>query len=539
MAASGFTPIQLYYSPTATNVPLAADLVSGELAINIADGKLYYKNGSGVVTLLAGISGYSGISGFSGFSGISGYSGSGVSGYSGFSGISGYSGFSGISGYSGFSGISGYSGYSGISGYSGYSGISGASGFSGTNGTIGVNGTSGYSGFSGYSGTNGTNGTSGFSGASGFSGTNGTIGSNGASGYSGYSGSGISGYSGSGISGFSGYSGAAGAAAASGYSGISGYSGTNGVSGYSGISGYSGANGTSGYSGISGYSGSGISGYSGSGISGYSGTSGISGYSGAVGTSGFSGFNGISGISGYSGRSGYSGSGVSGTSGYSGFSGYSGVITYPIAGIVTTDGSSFTSLPDPLQVGHGGTGINTISAGYIPFGSSSTALSTSSLFNWSTVNTRLGVGTASPVATAHIRGGNSNNLIVDNDGSQYTTASWYNNGTVRAQGYYDASNILFVFGTDVAAPMLFKTNGTEVMRLANGGGVSIGTATVASAGNLLVNGSVTAASHKTTNFTISESGGKLYFYYGATAIASMDSSGNFITLGANTAAGTP
>ena len=84
MAASGFTPIQLYYSTTATNVPIAGNLVSGELAINIADGKLYYKNGSGVVTLLAGISGYSGISGFSGFSGISGYSGSGISGYSGF-----------------------------------------------------------------------------------------------------------------------------------------------------------------------------------------------------------------------------------------------------------------------------------------------------------------------------------------------------------------------------------------------------------------------------------------------------------------------
>ena len=53
MAQSGFTPISLYYSSTATNVPLAADLVSGELAINIADGKLYYKNSSGVVTLLA------------------------------------------------------------------------------------------------------------------------------------------------------------------------------------------------------------------------------------------------------------------------------------------------------------------------------------------------------------------------------------------------------------------------------------------------------------------------------------------------------
>ena len=139
----------------------------------------------------------------------------------------------------------------------------------------------------------------------------------------------------------------------------------------------------------------------------------------------------------------------------------------------------------------------------------------------------------------HIRGGNSNNAIVDNDGSQYTSLSWYNNGTEKAQGYFDATNVIFVLGTDVAAPFIFKANGTEGMRLASGGGVSVGTSTGAGAGNLLVNGSVTAASHKTTNFTISESGGKLYFYNGATAIASLDSSGNFTTLANVTAYGTP
>ena len=43
----------------------------------------------------------------------------------------------------------------------------------------------------------------------------------------------------------------------------------------------------------------------------------------------------------------------------------------------------------------------------------------------------------------------------------------------------------------------------------------------------------------TANFTVQESGGKLVFLYGATAIASMDSSGNFITLANVTAYGTP
>ena len=57
MAQAGYTPISLYYSTTAAAVPLAANLAAGELAINIVDGKLYYENNSGVVTLLASAAG--------------------------------------------------------------------------------------------------------------------------------------------------------------------------------------------------------------------------------------------------------------------------------------------------------------------------------------------------------------------------------------------------------------------------------------------------------------------------------------------------
>ena len=60
MAASGFTPISLYFSATAAAVPLAANLVAGELALNTNDGKLYYKSSGGSVTLLASSSGASG-----------------------------------------------------------------------------------------------------------------------------------------------------------------------------------------------------------------------------------------------------------------------------------------------------------------------------------------------------------------------------------------------------------------------------------------------------------------------------------------------
>ena len=52
MAASGFTPIQLYRTTTAAAVPLAADLLPGELGFNIAntDMALYAENASGTVT---------------------------------------------------------------------------------------------------------------------------------------------------------------------------------------------------------------------------------------------------------------------------------------------------------------------------------------------------------------------------------------------------------------------------------------------------------------------------------------------------------
>jgi hypothetical protein len=57
MAQAGFTPIQLYFSTTAAAVPTSGNLANGELAINITDGKLYFKNNGGTVTLLAGAGG--------------------------------------------------------------------------------------------------------------------------------------------------------------------------------------------------------------------------------------------------------------------------------------------------------------------------------------------------------------------------------------------------------------------------------------------------------------------------------------------------
>jgi|Laugrespbdmm15dd_1035085.scaffolds.fasta_scaffold11740_2 hypothetical protein len=54
MAQATYTPISLYHSTTATTVPTSGNLVSGELALNIAnaDMSVYTKNASGTVKLL-------------------------------------------------------------------------------------------------------------------------------------------------------------------------------------------------------------------------------------------------------------------------------------------------------------------------------------------------------------------------------------------------------------------------------------------------------------------------------------------------------
>ena len=53
MAQVGYTPIQLYYSSTTTNAPVAGNLAYGELAINITDGKLFYKDNANAIQVIA------------------------------------------------------------------------------------------------------------------------------------------------------------------------------------------------------------------------------------------------------------------------------------------------------------------------------------------------------------------------------------------------------------------------------------------------------------------------------------------------------
>lgn len=53
MAQTGYTPIAIYHSTSAGVAPVAGNLINGELALNINDGKLYYKDSGGNVQILA------------------------------------------------------------------------------------------------------------------------------------------------------------------------------------------------------------------------------------------------------------------------------------------------------------------------------------------------------------------------------------------------------------------------------------------------------------------------------------------------------
>ena len=65
MSQTNYTPISLYYSATASATPSAGNLVAGELALNTNDGRLFYKDSSGVVQTLASKAGNVNVSSFS------------------------------------------------------------------------------------------------------------------------------------------------------------------------------------------------------------------------------------------------------------------------------------------------------------------------------------------------------------------------------------------------------------------------------------------------------------------------------------------
>jgi len=158
--------------------------------------------------------------------------------------------------------------------------------------------------------------------------------------------------------------------------------------------------------------------------------------------------------------------------------------------------SGAVSVAGTLAVANGGTGVTTST------GTGNTVLSASPTF------------TGTPLAPTASTGTNTTQLA--------TTAF------VQAQiGAIAAGVSSFSAGSTGLTP---STGTTGAVTLS-------GTLATANGGTGNANGTV--AKLATTNFSIEESGGKLVFKYGATTIASMDSSGNLTTIANVTAYGTP
>jgi hypothetical protein len=79
---------------------------------------------------------------------------------------------------------------------------------------------------------------------------------------------------------------------------------------------------------------------------------------------------------------------------------------------------------------------------------------------------RLGVGTTSPSTKFEVKAGNGGQMALNNDGSQYTTALWQNNGTSKVEAYWDQTNTLFAIGpTPASSTLVFQTAGSERARI--------------------------------------------------------------------------
>jgi hypothetical protein len=88
----------------------------------------------------------------------------------------------------------------------------------------------------------------------------------------------------------------------------------------------------------------------------------------------------------------------------------------------------------------------------------------------------VGIGTASPATKLHVKSGNSNQLTIDNAGEQFTSLFLANNGTTKANLYYDNTNSTYqLYATAASSQLLFGTVNTERMRITSAGDVGIGT----------------------------------------------------------------
>jgi hypothetical protein len=184
----------------------------------------------------------------------------------------------------------------------------------------------------------------------------------------------------------------------------------------------------------------------------------------------------------------------------------------------TINGGTITGITD-LAVADGGTGLSTLTAGYIPFGAGTSAFGSSANLFWDSTNNRLGIGTTSPNNILNIvQAGGGVNVSIQSEGSTAyvaqrsssdTSSAGFNTrktrgtiasptavsnsdgvGIIQMQAYGGsnyrniatiASNVeTYTSDTNISGNLTFTTNvgstgTTERMRITSAGNVGIGT----------------------------------------------------------------
>jgi Chaperone of endosialidase len=140
-----------------------------------------------------------------------------------------------------------------------------------------------------------------------------------------------------------------------------------------------------------------------------------------------------------------------------------------------------TQVSGTLAVNRGGTGIATLTAGYIPFGAGTSAFNSTSNLFWDNTNTRLGIGTSSPQYALDISSGSTVSSRLIASGSSTDAKSIYTSlgptgTTVTLYTGTFGSQSAGVITTLTNHPLIFGTyNQTNTMTFDTSGRLGIGT----------------------------------------------------------------
>ena len=158
-----------------------------------------------------------------------------------------------------------------------------------------------------------------------------------------------------------------------------------------------------------------------------------------------------------------------------------------------------------LSVSYGGTGLTTLTAGYIPYGNGTSAFASSAGLFFDGNN--LGIGTSSPFADTGYRSMHINGTVT---GSEINLSL---SGTVYGQIVSNATVGLILNST--TTPMTFFNAGAERMRINVDGNVGVGTSTI---GGNNTNRVVAIEGSGSSNLIVTRTGnesGALYAYAGS------------------------